>query len=141
MLHDSPLLVVVHPDNCACARSTVSPNDGRAPVLLATTPLVHATALHQANSALLLGGTVVMLGGRRLDGVEVCELIHHERVTTFPVIGDVVARRVVYALEVAEQLDTGTILAMTTPADGWAFPSGSEADYVALTMEAIEADS
>lgn len=42
--------------------------------------------------------------------------------------------------EVAEQLDTGTILAMKGPADGWAFPSDSAGDYVALTMEAIKAD-
>ncbi|MEX2229514.1 MAG: AMP-binding protein, partial [Dehalococcoidia bacterium] len=34
---------------------------GRAPVALAATPLVHATAIYQANSALLLGGRVVML--------------------------------------------------------------------------------
>lgn len=42
--------------------------------------------------------------------------------------------------EVAEQLDTGTILAMTGPGDGWAFPSGSAGDYMALTIEAIHAD-
>jgi uncharacterized cupin superfamily protein len=43
--------------------------------------------------------------------------------------------------EVAEQLDTGTILAMTGPADGWAFPRDSVGDYVQLTIAAIEADS
>ncbi len=42
--------------------------------------------------------------------------------------------------EVAEQLDTGTILAMKGPGDGWAFPSGTAGDYVALTVQAIEAD-
>jgi uncharacterized cupin superfamily protein len=42
--------------------------------------------------------------------------------------------------EVAEQLDTGTILAMKEPADGWAFPAGSAGDYIALTVEALEAD-
>ena len=42
--------------------------------------------------------------------------------------------------EVAEQLDTGTVLAMTGPADGWAFPSGSAGDYFALTLDAIKAD-
>jgi fatty-acyl-CoA synthase len=81
-------------------------DDGRAPVMLATTPVVHGTAVHQANSALVLGGTVVMLEGRRLDGDEVCELIQRERVTTFPVIGDVVARRIVRALENAEARGT-----------------------------------
>jgi hypothetical protein len=42
--------------------------------------------------------------------------------------------------EVAEQLDTGTVLAMTGPGDGWAFPAGSAGDYMALTAEAIEPD-
>jgi uncharacterized cupin superfamily protein len=42
--------------------------------------------------------------------------------------------------EVAEQIDTGTVLAMKGPADGWAFPSGSAGDYLALTIEAIKAD-
>jgi len=42
--------------------------------------------------------------------------------------------------EVAEQLDTGTILAMKSPTDGWAFPSGSASDYLALTIDAIKAD-
>lgn len=42
--------------------------------------------------------------------------------------------------EVAEQLDTGTILAMKGPGDGWAFPSGTAGDYLALTLDAIKAD-
>lgn len=42
--------------------------------------------------------------------------------------------------EVAEQLDTGTILAMTAQGDGWAFPAGVDSDYIALTRAAIEAD-
>ena len=42
--------------------------------------------------------------------------------------------------EVAEQLDTGTILAMKSPGDGWAFPAGTDGDYLALTVEAINSD-
>jgi len=42
--------------------------------------------------------------------------------------------------EVAEQLDTGTILALKNPADGWAFPAASAGDYMALISAAIEAD-
>jgi hypothetical protein len=37
---------------------------------------------------------------------------------------------------VAEQLDTGTILALKGLADGWASPPGSAGDYMSLTMEA-----
>jgi uncharacterized cupin superfamily protein len=43
--------------------------------------------------------------------------------------------------DVAEQLDTGTVLALKGPADGWAFPPGSAGDYIALTMKALEADA
>jgi uncharacterized cupin superfamily protein len=42
--------------------------------------------------------------------------------------------------EVAEQLDTGTVLALKSPGDGWAFPSGSAGDFMALTRRALEAD-
>jgi uncharacterized cupin superfamily protein len=42
--------------------------------------------------------------------------------------------------EVAEQLDTGTILALKAPTDGWAFPADSAGDYMALTIAAIQAD-
>jgi uncharacterized cupin superfamily protein len=42
--------------------------------------------------------------------------------------------------EVAEQLDTGTVLPMSGPGAGWAFPAGSDGDYLALTLAAIEAD-
>jgi uncharacterized cupin superfamily protein len=43
--------------------------------------------------------------------------------------------------EVAEQIDTGTVLAMKGPGDGWAFPAGTAGDYIALTRAALEADS
>lgn len=43
--------------------------------------------------------------------------------------------------EIAEQLDTGTILPMTGPGAGWAFAAGSEGDYMELTMKALEADA
>jgi uncharacterized cupin superfamily protein len=42
--------------------------------------------------------------------------------------------------EIAEQLDTGTILPMTGTGQGWAFAAGTESDYMALTMQALEAD-
>jgi hypothetical protein len=42
--------------------------------------------------------------------------------------------------EVAEQLDTGTVLAMKSAGDGLAFPAGTAGDYLKLTMLALEAD-
>lgn len=42
--------------------------------------------------------------------------------------------------EVAEQVDTGTILALAGPGHGWAFPQGTDEDYVELSRRAVEAD-
>ncbi len=43
--------------------------------------------------------------------------------------------------DIAEQLDTGTVLAIKGAADGWAFPVGSAGDYLQLSADAIEADA
>jgi len=42
--------------------------------------------------------------------------------------------------DIAEQIDTGTVLPIKAPADGWAFPKDAAGDYMALTIEAIRAD-
>lgn len=42
--------------------------------------------------------------------------------------------------EVAEQLDTGTVLAMKGPGDGWAVPAGSAGDFPALIAAALRAE-
>jgi uncharacterized cupin superfamily protein len=42
--------------------------------------------------------------------------------------------------EVAEQLDTGTVLTLTAPGEGRAYPTGSDGDYLQLTMAAMQAD-
>ena len=59
-------------------------------------------------------------------------------------VSDAPARYVLFSTmrfpEVAEQLDTGTVLALKGPTDGWAFPEGSSSNYVALTAQALEAD-
>jgi fatty-acyl-CoA synthase len=70
---------------------------------LLTTPLVHATAVHQANSALSVGGTVVLLEPGHADGDVVCATIERDRPRLLEVVGDVVVRRIVDALEVAER--------------------------------------
>ena len=77
--------------------------DGNAPICLVTTPLVHASAAHQAQSAHLLGGTVVLLAGRRTDGDEICAAVERERVTVLGVIGDTVAGRIVGSLDAGRQ--------------------------------------
>jgi len=71
-------------------------------VSLLTTPLVHATAVHQANSALAVGGTIVLLERGHIDGDTVCATIARERPSVLEVVGDVLMRRVARALEAAD---------------------------------------
>jgi uncharacterized cupin superfamily protein len=105
---------------------------------------------HYANEELLivLDGTLEL---RTPDGVRE---VSKGAVTAFPAgppgahrlrnVSDRPARYLMVSTmkfpEVAEQLDTGTILALKNPGDGWAFPGGSAGDYVTLTRAAIEAD-
>lgn len=105
---------------------------------------------HYANEELL----VVLAGEIELRTPEGVRTVSQGAVVAFPAgregahrLRNVSNARARYLLvstmrfpEVAEQLDTGTILALTSPADGWAFPSGSAGDYLALTMEALQAD-
>ncbi|HZU39999.1 MAG TPA: cupin domain-containing protein [Solirubrobacteraceae bacterium] len=42
--------------------------------------------------------------------------------------------------DVAEQLDTGTVLPMKGPGDGWAFAADAAGDYMELTLAALRAD-
>ena len=72
------------------------------PVPLLTTPLVHATAVHQANTWFSVGGMVALLPRGPVDGAVVCATIERERVTLLSLVGDVILRRIVRALEEAE---------------------------------------
>jgi uncharacterized cupin superfamily protein len=106
--------------------------------------------LHHANEELL----IVLEGVLELRTPEGVRKVSKGTVVAFPTgpagahrLRNVSSARARYMLvstarfpEVAEQLDTGTILAMKGPADGWAFPSDSAGDYLALTLEAIKAD-
>ena len=42
--------------------------------------------------------------------------------------------------DIAEHVDTGTVLAIKNPSEGWAFPAGSEGDYMGLVTEAMEGE-
>jgi fatty-acyl-CoA synthase len=75
---------------------------GSALVWLLTTPLGHGTAANQANTALTVGGTVVLLERGRTDGVAICEAIVRERASLLVVVGDVLMRRVAAALDDAD---------------------------------------
>jgi 3-oxocholest-4-en-26-oate---CoA ligase len=71
-------------------------------ISLLTTPLVHATAVHQANTAFVVGGTIVLLERGRIEGDIVCATIEHERPSVLEIVGDVLMRRITRALEEAD---------------------------------------
>jgi 3-oxocholest-4-en-26-oate---CoA ligase len=75
---------------------------GRSPVNLCAPPLMHGTALFLAIQTFVLGGTVVLLGGRRFDADELLRLVERERVTQISLVGDAFARPIVAALAAAE---------------------------------------
>jgi fatty-acyl-CoA synthase len=71
-------------------------------VSLLTTPLVHATAVHQANTAFAVGGTIVLLERGRTDGDTICATIVRERPSVLEIVGDVLMRRIAHALDAAD---------------------------------------
>ena len=72
-------------------------------VSLLTTPLVHATAVHQANTAFAVGGTIVLLERGRTDGDTICATIARERPSVLEIVGDVLMRRIARALDDADE--------------------------------------
>ncbi|MGD9998492.1 MAG: AMP-binding protein [Ilumatobacteraceae bacterium] len=75
---------------------------GVSPVNMTAPPLMHGTALFLAMSTFVLGGTVVLLAGRRFDPAELLRLVARERVTQLSIVGDAFARPIVAELERAE---------------------------------------
>jgi fatty-acyl-CoA synthase len=74
---------------------------GRSPVNLCAPPLMHGTALFLAIQAFVMGGTVVLLGGRRFDPDELWRLVEQHRVTQLSIVGDAFARPMAAALDAA----------------------------------------
>ncbi|MEP1123997.1 MAG: AMP-binding protein [Ilumatobacter sp.] len=66
--------------------------DGKSPVMLCAPPLMHGTALFLAIGAFVMGGTVVLLGGRSFDADELWKLVDRYRVTQLSLVGDAFAR-------------------------------------------------
>lgn len=75
---------------------------GRGPVNMTAPPLMHGTAMFLAFSTFVLGGTVVLLSGRRFDAAELLRLVERERVSQVSIVGDAFARPIVAELERAE---------------------------------------
>lgn len=75
---------------------------GVSPVNMTAPPLMHGTALFLAFGTFVLGGTVVLLGERRFDAVELLTLVQNEKVSQMSIVGDAFARPIVAELERAE---------------------------------------
>ena len=73
--------------------------DGKSPVMLCAPPLMHGTALFLAIGAFVMGGTVVLLGGRSFDADELWRLVDRRRVTQLSLVGDAFARPLNEAIE------------------------------------------
>ena len=78
--------------------------EGKSPVMLCAPPLMHGTALFLAIGAFVMGGTVVLLGGRSFDAHELWELVERHRVSQISIVGDAFARPMNEALEGSGQL-------------------------------------
>jgi uncharacterized cupin superfamily protein len=106
--------------------------------------------LHHANEELL----IVLDGELELRSPEGTRMVSRGAIVGFPAgesgahrLRNVSGAKARYLLvstmrfpEVAEQLDTGTVLPMKGPGDGWAFPAGAAGDYMELTRAALEAE-
>ena len=77
-------------------------SSGKSPVNMTAPPLMHGTAMFLAFSTFVVGGTVVLLGGRKFDASELLRLVQRERVTQLSIVGDAFARPIVEELERAE---------------------------------------
>jgi fatty-acyl-CoA synthase len=77
--------------------------EGRSPVMLCAPPLMHGTALFLAIGAFVMGGSVVLLGGRSFDAAELWQLVERHRVTQISLVGDAFARPMNDALDAAER--------------------------------------
>ncbi len=88
------------PDAAGAARLAVHARaSGISPVTLPACPLVHGTAFFFSLAALVLGGSVVLLADRSMSPDEIWSTAVAEAVTQLVVVGDVVARPAVAALE------------------------------------------
>ena len=86
---------------------------GTSPVNMTAPPLMHGTALFLAMSTFVLGGTVVLLGGRRFDPAEMLRLIARERVTQLSIVGDAFARPLVAELGRTDMTATYDLSSLT----------------------------
>jgi fatty-acyl-CoA synthase len=101
--------------------------ENRRPVAVPASPLMHSTGLIMASLPVLtLGGKVVTLTSRSFDAEELLSVVAATRANTMSIVGDVMARPIATALDVAaargERYDTSTLATITSAGVAWSAP-------------------
>ncbi len=89
------------PEECARVAAEIAAN-GRTPVHLPASPLMHGTGFMSSLQALTAGGAIVTLESRSFDAHELWKAVEDEHVTQMAIVGDAFGKPMVRALEEAE---------------------------------------
>ena len=90
------------------------------PVGLPASPLMHGTGFVFAGTILSRGGTVVTAQSRRLDVVELLDLIEHHRVSALSIVGDAFCRPILDELDAAPgRWDLSSLTAVSSSGMMW----------------------
>jgi fatty-acyl-CoA synthase len=111
-------------DGPALERAVALHDQGRRPVALPASPLMHSTGLIMASLPVLTaGGTVVTLTGRRFDACELLAAVASTRPRTVSIVGNAFARPLVHALDAAAAAgtpyDTSSLVTITSAGMAW----------------------
>jgi 3-oxocholest-4-en-26-oate---CoA ligase len=106
-------------EDLAHVRARIEASEQR-PIGLPAPPLMHGTAFVFASTVLSRGGTVTTLTERRLDIVELLDLVATERVNTMCIVGDAFCRPIVDALEAEpDRWDISSLGSVTSAGMMW----------------------
>jgi 3-oxocholest-4-en-26-oate---CoA ligase len=111
-------------DGPALERARTLAAQGRRPVAIPASPLMHSTGLTMASVPVLTaGGTVVTLTSRSFDADELFATAATTRARTISIVGDAMARPMVAALEAkastGDPYDTSSLVTMSSAGVAW----------------------
>ncbi|HEY8215643.1 MAG TPA: acyl-CoA synthetase [Acidimicrobiia bacterium] len=113
------------PEALGAAAARLAEN-GRAPVHLPASPLMHGTGGMTSMQAMFLGGTIVTLVGRHLDADELWRAVERNGVTQMAIVGDAFCKPMVAALDEAaargEPFDLSSLFLVISSGVMWSLP-------------------